>query len=234
MTTILGLIAKDFLLSLQSFLAMVWWKNWDGNWSKATHLANTMTSTQAECLPLNPILVVPPCASLQLGVLNITLSEAGCLRTLGSLEPKSHCIQLPQTHTAIHSLPGRNLQGFFGTISFLPILTLVPFPATSAWFFQLLSLIAQTLRLRELPQLQQCWHQAQGHKPIRVYQLRVLSVSHPWCWHLSSPCSLTSWELAHRRVTAVIQHRQKLFGQGSFPPSLRKAILSFPDPHLAL
>lgn len=44
--------------------------------------------------PSQPNSVVPPCASLQLGMLNITLSEAGCLRTLPSLEPKSTVFNL--------------------------------------------------------------------------------------------------------------------------------------------
>lgn len=120
---------------------------------------------------LNPVLIFPHCAPLQPGMLSITLSEAGFLRTLGNTQPKFHYIQPPQNHTVIHSLSGRNPQGFFGTISFLLILIPIPFqpPQHRSSSFCHSVLTPQILQLCKLPQLEQCWHGAQGNKPIRAY-----------------------------------------------------------------
>lgn len=139
--------------------------------SKATQLSNTRTRTQAECLPLEPHAYSSTPSFSAIRVLSITLSEAGFLRTLGNVEPKFHYIQLPQNHTVIHNLSGRNPQGFFGTISFLLILTPVPSQPPQHRFCSSChsALPAPALLQCELPQLQQGWHQARGNKPIRAH-----------------------------------------------------------------
>lgn len=108
------------------------WENWDSNLPKATQFCQHQNQqTSLNVFLSKPMLILPPCASLLLEMLSISLSlpEAGLLRTLGNVESKFH----HSTCLALHRLVILNLCSkkslrTSSKISFLLLLILTPVP----------------------------------------------------------------------------------------------------------